>query len=246
LGVAWARLGFERVPAPFGDPEADLALLRDLVGNQPLRREDDMVRRLRARTRFIDQLVVEWVGAGHPQVVTLGAGYDARSLRYARPGCRFFEVDLPLTQQDKRSRLGRLGIDESAVTFLVADLAVDDVGAALVMSGLNSELETLVLAEGLLAYLDEATITRTLGRCRAVVGDGSRLGVSAASATRDEVDRRDFNRRVAELGEPVRSHLSVPELTTLLQPLGWGRTAESDRLTDEARGFGVFEVLPAS
>ena len=45
-----------------------------------------------------------------PKVIIVGAGYDGRAIRYARPGVRWFEVDHPATQRDKLERLERLGI----------------------------------------------------------------------------------------------------------------------------------------
>ena len=61
------------------------------------------------------------------QVVTGGAGDDGRALRYARPGTRWFEVDHPATQADKRARLARLGLDASPVAFIPADFTADAV-----------------------------------------------------------------------------------------------------------------------
>jgi methyltransferase (TIGR00027 family) len=57
-----------------------------------------------ARTCFFDEAVVAGLDAGVRQVVVLGAGYDSRAWRLARTGVRFFEVDHPATQADKRMR----------------------------------------------------------------------------------------------------------------------------------------------
>jgi len=40
-----------------------------------------------------------------PPVVILGAGYDTRAARLPRAGVKFFEVDHPATQAEKRERL---------------------------------------------------------------------------------------------------------------------------------------------
>ena len=59
---------------------------------------------LAARTCFFDDAVTAALDANVQQVVIVGAGYDSRAWRLARPGARFFEVDHPATQRDKRTR----------------------------------------------------------------------------------------------------------------------------------------------
>ena len=124
--VAAQRLTFDRVPAPYGDPAADDTLARDVaaaVSGEPGRMSDY----LRARTRFFDRAVTGALARGCPQAVIGAAGYDGRALRYAKPGVRWFEVDHPVTQQDKRARLQRLGIEAGHIGFVAADFAVDPV-----------------------------------------------------------------------------------------------------------------------
>ena len=104
--VAAHRLTFDRIPAPYGDPAADEALARDVataadVAPGPMRDY------LRARIRFFDTELTGTLGRGCPQVVIGAAGYDGRALRYTKPGVRWFEVDHPATQRDKRYRRDR-------------------------------------------------------------------------------------------------------------------------------------------
>ena len=108
--VALQRLSFDRVPAPYGDPDADLALARDVASDATVDGESPLSEYLAARTVFFDRVVVSARSiAGMTQAVIVGAGYDGRALRYAKPGVRWFEVDHPATQHDKRERLDRLG-----------------------------------------------------------------------------------------------------------------------------------------
>jgi hypothetical protein len=60
------------------------------------------------RTRVLDDGLAGLCDGGVAQAVVLGAGYDTRAARMARPGLRFFEVDHPATQADKLARLGGL------------------------------------------------------------------------------------------------------------------------------------------
>src|SRR5437899_449220 len=103
--VAAYRLGFAREPAS-GDPAADDRLQADVAAGA--RGENSRFGRyLAARTRFFDRTVVR---SQLTQVMVVGVGYDGRSLRYARPGVRCFELDHPATLADRQRRLVSLGI----------------------------------------------------------------------------------------------------------------------------------------
>ena len=118
--VAAHRLDFTRVPAPYGDAAADEALAEDVAGELRIT-EGGMHDYLAARTAFFDRTVVGALHQGVRQVVVGGAGYDGRALRYAKPGVRWFEVDHPATQADKRERLDRLGLPTPNVQSVPAD-----------------------------------------------------------------------------------------------------------------------------
>lgn len=108
--VAAYRLAFERLPAPLGDPESDERLAPDLVAGFNFEPEERMAGYLRVRTSFFDRVVLKALERRTTQVAAIGAGYDGRALRCAEPGVRWFEVDHPVTQRDKRQRLQRLAI----------------------------------------------------------------------------------------------------------------------------------------
>ena len=135
--VAAHRLGFTRVPAPYGDPAADDALATEVAAGReaPLNRMHDY---LAARTAFFDRTVVAAIARGVQQMVVGAAGYDGRALRYAKPGVRWFEVDHPATQRDKRDRLARLGLDVGQVQLVEADFTRDPVADLLREAGLKA------------------------------------------------------------------------------------------------------------
>src|SRR4051812_18792865 len=62
------------------------------------------------RTAYMDAALQHWTSSPHgfTQVVLLGAGLDTRAARLSKAGLRFFEVDHPLSQADKRRRLAAL------------------------------------------------------------------------------------------------------------------------------------------
>ena len=121
---------------------------------------------LAARTLFYDQAVRDGLDRGVTQVVILDAGYDSRAWRLARHGVRFFEVDHPATQADKRRRAPAGG-----PTYVAADLEVDDVAESLRAAGLSDEESTLYVAEGLIMYLAEDRVRR-LFECKYSVNQG--------------------------------------------------------------------------
>lgn len=129
--VAAYRAGFERLPAPFGDVWGDERLTRDVAGSRPFTPHERMARYLQGRTAFFDRVAVNGLERGVTQVAAIGAGYDGRALRYAKPGVRWFELDHPVTQADKRLRLARLQIDATPIAFLAVDMAVGATAAAL-------------------------------------------------------------------------------------------------------------------
>lgn len=208
-GVAAHRLGFEREPAAYGDPDGDQRLQEDVAAGLDV--PPTMTRYLRVRTQFFDRAVVHALAAHIAQVVAVGAGYDGRSLRYAAPGVRWFELDHPATQADKRARLERLGVPSGHVTFAAADFAVDDVAAVLAGVGLDPRAPTLFTCEGVAGYLPAAALDALVVALRAAAGPGSRLVVEIPIEPEGEAEvarRAQVRSTVAGLGEPLLT--SVP------------------------------------
>ena len=221
--VAAHRLTFDRVPAPYGDPAADDELARDVAAGVAVE-PGPMRDYLRARTRFFDQVVTGALSRGCVQAVIGAAGYDGRALRYAKPGVRWFEADHPATQQDKRSRLRRLGIDTGHVQFVAADFAVDPLADLLAAAGLAPGEPALFLLEGVAVYLDLPVLRTLLRQLRHVAADGSELAISlsVSTASGERAARRAaFQAAVAAVGEPARSTLEADGARDLFAESGW-------------------------
>lgn len=244
--VATVRAGAQRVSAPFGNPAADDALQR-LVAGSAAPPEGPMYRYLLARTGFFDRAVVAADDSGIEQVVVAAAGYDGRAMRYAKPGVRWFELDHPDTQADKRARLAELGLAPGAVRFVAADFATDDVRARLAEAGCDPGRRSLVLAEGIAVYLEPPVLTALLGALRRSVAADSQLVISLSVAVSDpdqQARRAAFQRRVAALGEPARTTLSADTAEQLFTDTGW-RTIPTPTNADPARRAG-FVVVTAT
>jgi methyltransferase (TIGR00027 family) len=223
--VAARRLEYERAAAPYGEPAADEALTSDVAdGLTPARGR--MHEYIRARTAFFDRVVVRSIDHGITQVVIGGAGYDGRAFRYAKPGVRWFEVDHPATQADKRERIIRLGLATPQLSFIPADFTADPVAGPLLAAGLDPARPALFLFEGVAVYLDRPVTERVLAEFRAVTPAGSTLAISVSIHGATSRTRARFQQRVAELGEPARTVLTFDQATGLL--LARAATASDD------------------
>jgi len=225
--VAAYRLGFTRVPTPYGDAAADEALAADVAaGQEPA--AGRMREYLDARTRFFDRVVVGAIARGVRQIALGAAGYDGRAFRYAKGGVRWFEVDHPATQRDKRDRLDRLGLDAGQVRFVEADFTRDPIAERLTAAGLDPAQPSLFLLEGVAVYLEPAVLERVLSQFREVARVGSRLAISVSLSGVHGPARSRFQASVAALGEPARSTFEAGTATELLARTGWQVMAGDD------------------
>jgi methyltransferase (TIGR00027 family) len=163
------------------------------------------------RTRYLDDHVAHWTAAGFAQVVILGAGLDTRAARQAAPGVRFFEVDHPATQADKRRRLATLsGYPVEAAHHVPCDFeSGDDFLNELCAGGFDPAAPALILWEGVTPYLTEGAVRATARRITTACEPRSILlfdyvGKRMAEG-RDIPDKdRHTLQYVADLGEPIR------------------------------------------
>jgi methyltransferase (TIGR00027 family) len=242
--VAAHRRGFDRPLTPYGEPEADDRLAADVVGSEPVDLNGSMNRYLRGRTSFFDRAVIDSLERGVTQVVCIGAGYDGRSLRYAKAGVSWWEIDHPGTQADKMARLEKIGADTAHITFVGWDLRWDGLGPALTGRGLNRDSPSLLLCEGVAVYLEDAVLESLLRELRTLATAGTQLAMSAATSASSEdgvARRRSFQHAVAAMGEPVRNSLTGEQMAQLLSRTGWRLQTGSDR----ARQAGLLSAEPA-
>jgi methyltransferase (TIGR00027 family) len=241
--VAAQRLGFSRPVVPDGDPEADDRLARDVAGDLADAPPGPMARYLAARTAFFDRTVIAALAGGIKQIVIVGAGYDGRALRYGKAGVRWYEIDHPVTQADKRSRLERLGIDADGLAFVSADLSSQPVGPALGGAGHDRDRPSLFVCEGLMVYLTGPAVGRLLTELRQEAAAGSSLAVSVSVASTDAERRQSFARRVAAVGEPALTVLEPAEAAPLLLETGWREEVGG---SERERNAGLMVARPTS
>jgi methyltransferase (TIGR00027 family) len=202
------------------------------------------------RTAFIDNEVAGALGRGVAQVVVLGAGYDGRALRFGGGATRWWEVDLPSTQRDKRRRLAALGVSTEHVTFVPLDLVTDDLGAALEAHGQAATAPSLFVCEGLFSYLTLEVVAALCSTLRDRASAGSVL-VSTyrvdpeAQGRRGPVLRGVTDQLLRVLGEQRRSEFLPGDAEKLMVVTGW-RPARSQRSPDSWLGRGAYLLALAA
>lgn len=182
---------------------------------------------LAGRTRFYDAIVRDGLDRGVTQVVLVAAGYDCRAWRLARTGVRFFEVDHPDTQADKRERLALADPGPGpAPTYIPADLATTNLDEVLYPAGFNPSIPTVFCCEGLTMYLEESAVRELLSSAARLSAAGSRLGVDFSLHRGSDEGREQMlvrlSRGVARLhGEPFHFRTRPDAAEKLLQRCGW-------------------------
>jgi methyltransferase (TIGR00027 family) len=240
--VAAQRLRLDpiRASTPVGDLRGERALYRGVRGRvSALAPTLDRPAGFARRTAFVDREVADALGRGVEQVGLVGAGYDGRALRFAG-STRWFEVDRPTTQDDKRRRLAARGpapAPTPPVTYAGLDLTVDDVGAALEAAGHRADAPTLFVCDGVFPHLTLAAVASLCEALRARAPEGSVLastflvapaagaGIGAAAAL---AGRKAADGLLALGGQPRRSEFLVGDPEKLMVVTGW-RVGRSQR-----------------
>lgn len=173
------------------------------------------------RTRFLDDEIAQAMARGVRQIVLLGAGYDSRALRLARPGVCFYEIDHPATQADKRKRLG----GAAAAVYVGVDFTREDVGVRLCEAGFDTEAPAFFLWEGVMFYLLESEVRKTLSSVARVAAPGSIIAFDFLPRRIEGWANRGIlglaSLATTWLGEPFRFRVDPGEIGRLLREEGW-------------------------
>jgi len=222
LAAYRARVERTRPSTPGADLAAEHRLYLDVSGTfvGPVGRQPGMAE----RTRVVDAEVARAIGRGTAQVVLLGAGYDGRAIRFGGGAVRWFEVDGPATQADKRRRLDALGI-RPAVTYVPLDLAAGDLDAGLDAAGHDGAAPSLFVCEGLPAHLTLGAAASVCEALRARAPHGSALVADFPVAAEPGPTARALRAATGALlrvvGEPRRHEFRPGDPEKLVVVTGW-------------------------
>lgn len=170
------------------------------------------------RTRFLDETLLR-ATSDVRRVVIVAAGLDSRAFRLRwRAGTVVYELDQPMVVAAKAELLAGQRPRCDRVTIGV-DLA-DDWTADLRSAGLDPRTPTVWLIEGLLQYLDEASVRTLFARIDALSAAGSVLAYDVVGKTLLEAPfMAPLRASMAEQGSPWLFGTDSPG--ELAENLGW-------------------------
>lgn len=184
------------------------------------------------RKRWIADAVAEAIAAGATQLLVVGAGFDALAAMVARrhPGVTCVEIDAPATAEPKRAGLRAAGAVRDNLHLCAADLSTRSLAEVLRATPWRSDARSVVVAEGLLMYLDAAAVRGLFAAVRGATGPGSRFAFTSVFA--DDAGRP----RVGVLDWPLRASLRL-----IGERMLWGIRPEAVRAFVEPAGYRVLE-----
>jgi methyltransferase (TIGR00027 family) len=208
--------------------------------------------RMALRKRFMDDEIRAALTAGATQVLVVGAGYDTLCMRLAAEfeDRLFVEIDHPATSESKRAGVDSLGAMRPNLRLLAVDLATTSLIEALApldQPAWDAEARTIVVAEGVLMYLDRDDVVRFFSAVHDLTGPGSRV---AFTYMRCDANGRPYAGKYAGgltrvslklIGEALRfCVVDERELAELVQPLGWRYEPAPERFD-----LGMRYLVPA-
>jgi methyltransferase (TIGR00027 family) len=198
---------------------------------------------LAVRSRYTEDCFAEAAARGVKQYVVLGAGLDTFAYRSERRELRIFEVDHPATQGWKRERLASAGIGiPETLTYAPVDFERETLHDGLKRAGLDFDKPAFFAWLGVVPYLSRGAIDATLAFVAHHMKQGSEILFDYAEPMegRDAMQSTalaELARRVAEIGEPLRSFFKPDELRRDLRALGFSAVEDADAAALNAKYF---------
>jgi methyltransferase (TIGR00027 family) len=130
------------------------------------------------RTKVIDECVLLAARKNITQIVILGAGFDSRGIRFADQvgGARFFEMDVPVTQNAKIARYREMKIHSPEdLIYIPIDFDHESIPDKLSTHGFEKDVRSLFILEGLTMYLQPQSIAELFSTISDLAGEGSEI-----------------------------------------------------------------------
>ena len=187
-----------------------------------------------ARDAITERTLEKFVHGGGRQYILLGAGFDSIGLRRLPwlEKTTIIEVDHPATQLRKREHFGRLtDVDTSTIStggheFVAVDFERDELSARLRASSLDTRQPGFFAWPGVIYYLTDSAIKRTLDGIAEIAAPGSELVFDyllpeAELPESERPTRGSADRYTTRLGERYISFHSFDDLRQLLADAGF-------------------------
>jgi methyltransferase (TIGR00027 family) len=185
------------------------------------------------RKAFCEQQVRDGIDAGATQILVLGAGYDTMGWRLASnfPDVNFFEIDHPASANLKAKGIKEMGQYDNLY------LIPEDLSKRKLVDVLKShkswdpEAQSVIIAEGLLMYLNSSAVHDLFRQCASVSGTGTRIAFTYIGKGPD--GRPDAGRCTGFLlwilmatGEPWLWSIQPEQIGVVLKENGWTYSPE--------------------
>jgi methyltransferase (TIGR00027 family) len=198
-----------------------------------------------ARTKYIDSVFMDALEKGFDQIVIFGAGFDSRAQRfdYLNRSTRIFELDAPITQEEKLKAFKQKSIMiPENLAFVPINFNKERLPEKLPHAGFEEGRKSLFLLEGVTMYLSHAAIESTFGYIRDVSGRGSLVVFDYiyAAVLRQEhryYGERNIFRTVSKAGEGWSFALEEGEIEDFLSTYGFHIKDHSSAQELEERYF---------
>lgn len=177
------------------------------------------------------------------QYVILGAAMDTFAFREPEylSRCEVFEVDHPLTQEDKKARIARAGwTPPQGLHFVPMDFTKDDLCRQLLSCGFDPAKKTFFSWLGVSMYLEKTAIEATLRSLAKLSASGSLLAFDYADEgllTSDVKRVKNMLAMAQAGGEAMKPGFDKEELTALLDRCGFELCEHLSRDDIQARYF---------
>ena len=215
-------------------------ILEDEIGLQLINPPDDwqqrsdmkFTKRLRAsvvaRSRFIEDLIVEQSKQGISQYVVLGAGLDtfAQRRQDIASKLQIYEIDQTNTLKWKQHRLIELGFGvPEFLHFVPVDFEISSWWVQLLKSGFNTRKPSVISCTGVSLYLTKDAITSTLNYI-STLAPGSKLAMSFYLPLdllndEDKPLQELAEKGARESGTPMLSFFTPEEIVALADKAGF-------------------------
>lgn len=182
-----------------------------------------------ARTKHFDSVFAQALEQRFDQILIFGAGYDSRALRFndLNRGTAIFELDSPVTQQEKQKvyQSKKLNIPNKLI-FVPIDFNKEKLGDKIRQAGFIAGKKSLFLLEGVTMYLSKDAIEGTFRFIADVSGAESMLVFDFifGGVLRKEnkyYGEKGMYKRVAKVGEGWSFALEEEEVEGFLGKYGF-------------------------
>lgn len=192
------------------------------------------------RKSFIEDRVRRAIAGGARQVVGIGAGFDTLAFRLVpiHPDLAFIEIDHPATARIKAEALGARAPNLHLLAEDLSRRSIEEVLAE--CPAFSPDEPTVFVCEGVLMYLEEATVEGVFASVRRMTGPGTRFVFTAVAPVGSAENNANALLRLylKRVGEPAGWELRAGDMAAFADRQGFSvdALAEDEDLVQDALG----------